>query len=322
MKRKQIIKNNAVSSMYTFQLGGFSQKVLAEGKSKDLPVVLTLHGGPGTPVPFSAGCRGMFPEFTDKFIMVYWDQLGCGINNREIDDSFSIDSFVQMTADLLREIKKLFPDNKLYLFATSWGSILSAKIAEQYQDKIDGAVVAGQIVERLFFNEEVLKTLERANIPKKKLEAIRNADTDHITQRDLQLISSCLRRYTDAYQNKKGKQAPMGKMIGGLLTSPDYSFRDFKAVMVNGYRENISLWREILKIDLSGVLKRVKIPYQILQGDTDLVTPTKFVKELVEAAGNPYLKHQVIENTGHLPGMAMMEEVYKQLYLLAYQDER
>ena len=48
----------------TFSLGGYPQKVLIEGRSQELPVVITLHGGPGTPIPFSVGCRGLFPEFT------------------------------------------------------------------------------------------------------------------------------------------------------------------------------------------------------------------------------------------------------------------
>lgn len=73
MKRKDIIKNNEISAIYEFNLGGYPQKVMIEGKSRDLPVVLALHGGPGTPIPFSAGCRGMFPAFTDKFLMVCWD---------------------------------------------------------------------------------------------------------------------------------------------------------------------------------------------------------------------------------------------------------
>ena len=79
-QRKQIIAGNEVSTLYTLNLGGYNQKVLVEGKSKTLPVVICLHGGPGTPIPFSVGCRGLFPEFTDQFIMVYWDQLGCGAN--------------------------------------------------------------------------------------------------------------------------------------------------------------------------------------------------------------------------------------------------
>lgn len=33
--------------------------------------------------------------------MVYWDQMGCGINNHVIDDSFSVDTFVQMTEELM-----------------------------------------------------------------------------------------------------------------------------------------------------------------------------------------------------------------------------
>ena len=110
-KRKIAIQQNEISQVYTFDLGGYSQKVLVEGKSSELPIVIALHGGPGTPVPFSVGCRGMFPEFTDKFIMVYWDQLGCGINNYPIDDRFKISSFTDMTRDLISEIRKIFPKN-------------------------------------------------------------------------------------------------------------------------------------------------------------------------------------------------------------------
>ncbi|MEE1517664.1 MAG: hypothetical protein UF228_08710 [Lachnospiraceae bacterium] len=69
MKKDNIISNE-ISEVCTYILGGYEQKVLIEGKNKDLPVVITLHGGPGTPIPFSVGCRGLFPVFTDNFIMV------------------------------------------------------------------------------------------------------------------------------------------------------------------------------------------------------------------------------------------------------------
>lgn len=94
---------------------------------ENLPIVITLHGGSGTPIPFSVGCRGLFPEFTDRFIMVYWDQLGCGINNYVIDDNFTIDSFVQMTKDLIREVKKVFPHNKVYIFFYVMGFYIECK---------------------------------------------------------------------------------------------------------------------------------------------------------------------------------------------------
>ena len=172
MTRKDVISNNEISELCSFSLGGYEQKVLIEGKRKDSPIIITLHGGPGTPIPFSVGCRGLFPEFTDKFIMVYWDQLGCGINNFVIDDTFSIDSFVQMTEELVKHIKKKFPNNKVMIFSTSWGSILSAKLLERNPHAVDAVVACGQITKNVFICDEVKNALCQSGIPQRWKESI------------------------------------------------------------------------------------------------------------------------------------------------------
>lgn len=59
MNNKKIKSDNEISELCSFSLGGYQQKVLIEGKSKDNPIVITLHGGQGTPIPFSVGCRGL-----------------------------------------------------------------------------------------------------------------------------------------------------------------------------------------------------------------------------------------------------------------------
>lgn len=313
MKRKDISTNNEISDLLSLSLNGYEQKILIEGKSRTLPVVITLHGGPGTPIPFSVGCRGLFPEFTDNFIMVYWDQLGCGINNCIIDDAFSIDDFVKMTEDLIKEIKKRFVDNKILIFSTSWGSILSAKLLERNPNAVDGVIASGQIIKNVFLCEEVMNELDKSKISRKKMDKIRTVTVDNYSGKDLQLISTSLRKYTNAYQNKSGAKAPMGSIIKGLLTSPDYKFKDFKAIMVNGYMKNNSLWKEILRIDLSEILGGVEIPYLLLQGDTDIVASTQTAKSLVSNCNNPNLRIQVISNTGHMPGVEMMEALMRVL---------
>lgn len=313
MKRKDISTNNEISDLISLSLNGYEQKILIEGKSRTLPVVITLHGGPGTPIPFSVGCRGLFPEFTDNFIMVYWDQLGCGINNCIIDDAFSIDDFVKMTEDLIKEIKKRFVDNKILIFSTSWGSILSAKLLERNPNAVDGVIASGQIIKNVFLCEEVMNELDKSKISRKKMDKIRAVTVDNYSGKDLQLISTSLRKYTNAYQNKIGAKAPMGSIIKGLLTSPDYKFKDFKAIMVNGYMKNNSLWKEILRIDLYEILGGVKIPYLLLQGDTDIVASTQTAKSLVSNCNNPNLRIQVISNTGHMPGVEMMEALMRVL---------
>lgn len=316
-KRKEIIKNNEISELVTYTLGGYEQKILIEGKSKELPIVITLHGGPGTPIPFSAGCRGLFPQFTDKFIMVYWDQLGCGINNYPIDDSFQVCSFVKMTEDLIENIRKRFQNNKILIFSTSWGSVLSSLVAESIPDKIDGVVACGQIVKNIFFCDEVMSALEKSKTPRNKLQLIKNSSPETATPKVLQTINSCLTKYTDAYNNKNGKKAPMGAMIMGLMTSPDYSFKDFKAIVDNGYKINRTLWNELLKIDLTKTLSSVKIPYHIFQGETDIVASTNTILQITNEADNKNLKCTVVKNTGHFPGTEMMDVIFEGLLKLS-----
>ena len=309
MGKKNYQNDNEISELLNVTLGGYEQKILIEGKKKELPVVLTLHGGPGTPIPFSVGCRGLFPEFTDKFIMVYWDQFGCGINNHIITDDFSINNFVQMTEELVIELKKMFPDNKFLIFSTSWGSILSAILLDKNPYAVDTVVTCGQIIKNVCFCDEVIQTLKGSRISRKKLEHIKTVTTENYTGKDLQLIFGALKKYTNAYENKDGEKAPMGKMIKGLLNSPDYKFKDFKAVVVNGYMKNNSLWKEILKLDLSEPLINVKVPYIILQGDTDIVASTNTVTKLVAECSNPNLDCIVVKNTGHFPGVEMMDKL-------------
>ncbi|MFI3168956.1 MAG: alpha/beta fold hydrolase [Faecalibacterium sp.] len=315
-RRKLIIQNNEISKLYTFNLGGFNQKVLIEGKKKEFPIVINLHGGPGSPIPFSVGCRGMFPEFTDELIMVYLDQYGCGINNAKIDDTFCIDTFVKMTEDLVQEIKNIFPNNPIYMFATSWGSILSAKILETPNCNVDGVVVWGQIIKSVFFNEEVYSELQKSEKARKHIDAIKNTDIKNITNSDLKLVSSCIKKYTDGYTNKNGETAPMGDVIKGLLTSPDYKFRDFKAIMVNGYSKNLSLWKEILQVDLEEALKNIQVPYMIIQGDTDIVASTTYVQKTVEHCQNPNLTCTIVKDSGHFPGTDGMNMVLEKARML------
>ena len=77
-----------------------------------------------------------------------------------------------------------------------------------------------------------------------------------------------------------------------------------------------SLWKEILKLDLSSTLKNVKIPYTIIQGDTDIVASTKMVQNVTE--GNTYIKCKIVNNSGHYPNKAVMDVVYGELEAQIY----
>ena len=65
-ERKHCLESCEVSRLVRYELGGVEQKVTLEGRRADAPVVIFLHGGPGSPLPISVGTRGMFPGPTDR----------------------------------------------------------------------------------------------------------------------------------------------------------------------------------------------------------------------------------------------------------------
>lgn len=302
-KRKKYIESCEVSGMKTCTLNGYPQKVLFEGKKRTDPIIIYLHGGPGSPIPFCAGSRGLFPEITDRFIMVYWDQLGCGMNDYPIDDTFSVDSYVTMTVDLIKAVHNDFPDNPINLFGVSWGSILAAYAAAQLSELINRVVVYGQVTKDLFFNEEVFEKLDSVALnSKEKAEVERLKTTDVIEQNEIKTMAGLIRKHTEGYQAKNGGKTPMGKILFGLLTSPDYTLKDFKAVVVNGTLKNQSLFQEIIQLDLRDTLAGIAVPYFIIQGDTDIVTSTKYIETFVKDSGNKNLHFCIVPNSGHMPG--------------------
>ena len=313
-QRKAIIETNKISTVEEFILGGYPQKVLIEGKHENLPVVITLHGGPGSPIPFCVGARGLFPEFTDNCILVSWDQYGCGINNAKLPDDISISDFVNMTIGLTKEIKRRFPQNAIWLLGMSWGSVLSAMVAERSPELIDGVIAYGQVLYQLMQSPETIDALIKSNAPKKTKARIKStADSKSIDKKTAMMLSAAIRKYTYGYNNPNEPRANVASIIRGIMTSPDYKFKDFKAIVINGYAKNTSLITELSGLDLRKTLRNVSIPYHIIQGETDIVTCTNSIVSFVEESKNPYLTCKVVPNSAHIPGVYGMQAVLEDI---------
>lgn len=308
-QRKRTIKGNELSKIVTYSLSGYPQRVLIDGKNKRNPLLLFLHGGPGAPFPFSVGCRGMFPALTEQFTMVYWDQLGSGINNHKIDDSFSIAHYISMTIDLLQCLRQDYPECDLNLFAVSWGSVLAAEACKRAPRLIKKAFIYGQIMHDLISNRPLYQALA-SSLPHRKLAQLHTLQAKpEKTPNDFQLIAQWIRKYTEGFQCKAGGRSSMGHLLWGLLNSPDYRLRDVKATVVNGTQQNQSLLRALLAIDLRDTLSSLNVPYFIIQGEKDLITATALVTAFVEHTHNPNLQYCTLENNSHLPGDFGMKRI-------------
>ena len=83
--------------------------------------------------------------------------------------------------------------------------------------------------------------------------------------------------------------------------------------MVNGTAKSKLLWPQLLTIDLSEELATVKVPYYVLQGDTDIITNTSIVETIVKQSGNDKLHFELIENSGHIPGVEGMDATLERI---------
>lgn len=70
------IVNGSVAEISTIELGGIEQTIMIRGKDENSPILLFLHGGPG--YPFMSYARKFQSNLEQNFIVVNWDQRGCG----------------------------------------------------------------------------------------------------------------------------------------------------------------------------------------------------------------------------------------------------
>src|SRR5215469_18919899 len=84
---------DAIAEVSWVQLGGVDQWVLIRGRSRANPLLVILHGGPGSSE--TALFRAFNSEIEDAFTVVYWDQRGAGRSYRRSLDpaTLTIDRF-------------------------------------------------------------------------------------------------------------------------------------------------------------------------------------------------------------------------------------
>ena len=69
--------------------------------------------------------------------------------------------------------------------------------------------------------------------------------------------------------------------------------------------------------DLSADLEKVAVPYEILQGEKDLVTSTADISAFMGKTANPNLRLEIVPDNSHMPGTSGMDAVLAKLEHLA-----
>jgi Predicted hydrolases or acyltransferases (alpha/beta hydrolase superfamily) len=132
-------------SMYV-DVNGSRQWIQIYGQDRNNPVLLYLHGGPGSAT--SLFDYAFTRKWSDVYTVVTWDQRGCG-------KSFDKSHPETVTADIMMRDGKVMTEylrgflhvDKITLLGHSWGSYLGANLALAYPEYYDAFIGTGQFID-------------------------------------------------------------------------------------------------------------------------------------------------------------------------------
>jgi pimeloyl-ACP methyl ester carboxylesterase len=136
---------NSIAVLEQVKLGGSKQWISIRGKDVHHPVLLFLAGGPGgSELPVT---RTWLGALEDQFVIVNWDQPGCGKSYRAVPlDTLTPERYIEDAHELVHLLRMRFQQDKIYLMGESWGSMLGIMLVQQYPDLFYVYIGAGQMV--------------------------------------------------------------------------------------------------------------------------------------------------------------------------------
>jgi proline iminopeptidase len=99
------------------------------------PVVITIHGGPGSDYRSILSLQSL----ADEYYVVFFDQRGSGLSPRVTPEEIT---FASAIADLDSIVDFYGNGEQVNLVGHSWGAMLASAYLGQYPEKVDHAVLA------------------------------------------------------------------------------------------------------------------------------------------------------------------------------------
>lgn len=112
----------SLAALESIELGGATQWISVRGRDRKAPILLYLHGGPGSPeTPIVR--RYFAGAIEENFLVVAWEQRGAGksfLAAHGLD--LGVELFLSDTLALVEWLCSRFGQGKVYILGHSWGS--------------------------------------------------------------------------------------------------------------------------------------------------------------------------------------------------------
>lgn len=142
------VSDNRIDTSIIVNIGGIKQFLSVKGADKKNPLLLFLHGGPGTSlIPVASSFTDKLQE---KFVVVQWDQRQTGQTLRlnSSPEELTAELLQKDTYQVILYLLKQFKEKKLYLSSHSWGSVLGFNIAEKHPELLYAYIPISPVIDQ------------------------------------------------------------------------------------------------------------------------------------------------------------------------------
>jgi pimeloyl-ACP methyl ester carboxylesterase len=281
-------------------VGGVEQWVQIKGRDRDNPVLLVIHGGPGSPYSlFTPVLR----EWEQDFTVVHWDRRGCGKTLRrngtprpgELTFERAIDDGIEVSEFLRRHLAT----ERLTLMAGSMGTIIGLPMAQRRPDLFN-AYVGTDFYVTMLDNErqgyqDTLQRLRAAG-DKRGVAALSklNPDPAAWTVKDW-----LVRMQWAMAKDPTSPNVVMKLIMPLLLKNPDYSLIDAWHWLKGFGAVRDAMFEQFMQFDAYALGTTYEIPFFLFQGASDVVTLTGPAVGYFNQVQAPRKELELIEGASH-----------------------
>jgi pimeloyl-ACP methyl ester carboxylesterase len=283
---------DAIAELVPARIGGMTQWILIRGEDRKNPILLWLHGGPGSAqMPIHAATAGLERDF----VVVHWDQRGAGKSNPRGFDTrtMTLRRYLADAREVTAVLRERVGPQPVIVLGHSWGTMLGARLVARWPEDYAGYVGVGQQVDTMRGAALALDWL-RAVAPDHPLAAAPpDAFRDH-------------GRYVELMQALEahggGMNVSLASMLPRALAAPEYRLPDYLRWLDGASRGSGPMWPDYRERSLVRDVPVMPVPMLLIAGARDLNTPTALVEAWFDAVEAPEGKQMVVfDASGHAP---------------------
>jgi pimeloyl-ACP methyl ester carboxylesterase len=288
----------SIASVERWRLNGIDQSVILRGRSTSNPILVWVHGGPGTSeTPL---LRRFNAPLEDHFLVVYWDQRYAGqsldpFGPKPTHESAE-DYFEDLTA-LVERLRSRFHRNKVVLMAHSAGTVPALLYVERHPERVAAYVGIGQVANTPEAEARsyafVLKAARKAGDTSAVARLTKMGPPpwkEDFTPRDL------VAKYGGAFHANVG--LPTLAMI--TLRASEANWHDVAALLLIGSYNRLSM-QTFHDAVLDGDHTRFSVPVFFVSGRYDRVVDASLASRYLERISAPSKQFVWFENSAHGP---------------------